>query len=163
MKCLSVLTVFLLMLSCSLNDVADVTEQPPVNILTEEDVRINNEEEIAEFININNLEAQKTDTGLYYIITEEGTGDQPTPTDDVTVGYRGYFTNGDVFDQGTESGLEINLQDVIEGWTEGIPLFKEGGRGMLLIPSHLGYGLNGFSTIPGGAVLIFDIHLIAVN
>ena len=34
---------------------------------------------------------------------------------------------------------------------------------MLLIPYNLGYGINGRSSIPGGAVLIFDIHLISVN
>ncbi|MFT5602342.1 MAG: FKBP-type peptidyl-prolyl cis-trans isomerase FkpA, partial [Flavobacteriales bacterium] len=47
-------------------------------------------------------------------------------------------------------------------WTEGIPYFKEGGSGILLIPSHLGYGKSGTSGIPGNSVLIFDVKLIEV-
>jgi len=46
----------------------------------------------------------------------------------------GYFTNGDTFDQNKR--LEINLSEDIEGWTEGIQYIKEGGGGILLIPSH---------------------------
>ena len=51
---------------------------------------------------------------------------------------------------------------MIEGWKEGIPYFKEGGVGKLLIPSALGYGPNGNSGIPPNSVLIFDIGLIDV-
>lgn len=61
-------------------------------------------------------------------------------------------------------GVSFGLSQVIAGWTEGIAYFKEGGSGMLLIPSHLGYGsLNNSNGIPGGAVLIFDIELISVD
>ncbi|HQF48902.1 MAG TPA: FKBP-type peptidyl-prolyl cis-trans isomerase, partial [Flavobacterium alvei] len=43
------------------------------------------------------------------------------------------------------------------------PYFKEGGKGILLIPSDLGYGPDGAGPIPGGSALIFDINLITVN
>jgi FKBP-type peptidyl-prolyl cis-trans isomerase FkpA len=55
------------------------------------------------------------------------------------------------------------LNQVILGWREGITYFKEGGEGILLIPSDLGYGDSGSGSIPGGAVLVFDINLIRVN
>ena len=45
---------------------------------------------------------------------------------------------------------------MILGWQEGITYFKEGGEGVLLIPSSLAYGSNGTGPIPGGAVLVFD-------
>ncbi len=158
MKSLLLIASFLLICSCSEDDTNDTP-----NTNTAEQVRAANDEEITTFIAANNLEAQKTDSGLYYVIDEEGTGARPTATANVTVGYRGYYTNNVAFDEGTETGFSTNLQNVIPGWTEGIPLFREGGRGMLLIPSHLAYGLSGFRSIPGGAVLIFDINLISVN
>ena len=52
---------------------------------------------------------------------------------------------------------------MISGWTEGIPLFNEGGNGILLIPAHLGYGSFDVNGIPGGSVLIFEVELISVN
>ena len=120
-----------------------------------------NREEIEKFIGEYNLPAKSTGSGLYYVIDEEGTGERPKSNSDVKVKYNGYFTDGNLFDQNT-TGITFNLQGVIPGWTEGIPLFKEGGRGMLLIPSKLGYGDRQVGSIPPNSVLIFDIDLIEV-
>ncbi len=122
-----------------------------------------NDQEITAYIAENNLEAQKSNSGLYYVINEEGTGAQPTATSNVTVAYTGYYLNGNVFDKSDANGISFGLQQVIKGWTEGIPYFKEGGNGILLVPAHLGYGNNNYSGIPGGSVLIFDVSLISVN
>ena len=115
-----------------------------------------------DYIAKNNLNAQKSDTGLYYVITEPGTGKQPTANSDVRVAYKGYFTSGKIFDQSKPEGIDFGLYQVIKGWTEGIQYFKEGGSGVLLVPAHLGYG-NGRPGIPGGSVLVFDVKLIAVK
>lgn len=122
-----------------------------------------NDQEIIQYIEDNELTAEKSESGLYYTIDEQGTGSQPTQTDDVTVAYKGYFTNDTVFDESTDAGVSFNLQQVIEGWTEGITYFNEGGSGILLIPSHLAYGSFNYNGIPGGSVLIFDVTLISVN
>lgn len=122
-----------------------------------------NDAEIVKYIANNQLNAVKTASGLYYVIDEAGTGKQPTVTSNVTVAYKGYYTNKTVFDQSTSAGVSFNLQQVIKGWTEGIPYFKEGGSGKLLIPATLGYGSYNYNTIPGGSVLIFDVKLISVN
>ncbi|WP_432264597.1 FKBP-type peptidyl-prolyl cis-trans isomerase, partial [Autumnicola lenta] len=111
-----------------------------------------NDQEIQDYLEENDLEAEKSNSGLYYIIEEEGTGEQPTATDDVRVAYKGYFTDGEVFDQSDADGVTFNLQEVIRGWTEGITYFKEGGSGTLLVPSHLAYGPNNYRGIPGGSV-----------
>ncbi|WPR73206.1 FKBP-type peptidyl-prolyl cis-trans isomerase [Flavobacterium sp. NG2] len=123
----------------------------------------NNDQQIQDYLAKNNLTAKKTDSGLYYVITEEGTGAQPTAESNVTVAYKGYFTDGNVFDQSGAEGISFGLGQVIPGWTEGITYFKEGGKGMLLIPSDLGYGSEDRGPIPGNSVLIFDIHLIKVD
>lgn len=120
-----------------------------------------NEEEILAYIKTHNLSAQKTNSGLYYVIDKQGSGKTPTKNSMVTVNYKGYFTDGTLFDQGKNT--TFNLQNVIKGWTEGIPYFNEGGEGFLLIPSHLGYGSKGTNGIPGGAVLIFGIHVLHVQ
>lgn len=127
------------------------------------DYAAQNEKEISEFITNNKLTAQRSDSGLYYVIKEPGTGVQPTASSNVTVAYKGTFINGQVFDASTDAGITIGLNEVIKGWTEGIPYFKPGGSGILLIPAHLGYGSYNYSGIPGGSVLIFEIKLISVN
>ena len=122
-----------------------------------------NDADISAYVKENNLTATKTDSGLYYIITEPGTGAQPTAASNVTVAYKGSFLNGKVFDESGADGISFPLNQVIKGWTEGIPLFKEGGSGILLIPAHLGYGESDRNGIPGGSVLIFNVKLISVN
>ncbi len=120
------------------------------------------EADIIKYIADNNLNAQRSDSGLYYVINNEGSGARPTNTSNVTIAYKGYFLDGTIFDQNS-SGYKTPLNKVIKGWTEGITYFKEGGDGILLVPSNLGYGSNGYSSIPGGAVLIFDVRLISIN
>lgn len=120
------------------------------------------EQIIQEYIAANNLNATKTESGLYVVIETQGTGAGCSGFSDVTVAYTGYFTNGSVFDQSDAQGITLNLAQVIQGWHEGIPYFKEGGIGKLLIPSALGYGPNGTGGIPPNSVLIFDIELIDV-
>ena len=122
-----------------------------------------NDEEIQAYIDDNNLDATRTSSGLYYVILNEGTGNRPTATSNVRVAYKGYFTNGSVFDESDATGISFPLNGVIPGWTEGIQLFREGGNGILLLPSNLGYGSRGTNGIPGGTVLIFDVNLVRIN
>ena len=121
------------------------------------------EADIIQYIEDNNLNATRSNSGLYYVINNEGSGARPTSTSNVTVAYKGYFLDGVVFDESNSSGISFGLNQVIQGWTEGITYFKEGGDGILLIPYNLGYGESGMGTIPGGSVLIFDIRLLSVN
>ncbi len=118
---------------------------------------------IQEYLDDNGLTAQSTDSGLHYIIEEPGEGPQPNASSTVTVDYRGYYPSGNVFDQSSEAGISFNLSNVIEGWTEGIQLFKEGGKGTLFVPSGLAYGPEGNANIGGNAVLFFDIELLDVE
>lgn len=129
----------------------------------ETDFVAKNESEITAYIKKHDLQAERSNSGLYYVIDEEGSGVRPVASSNVTVAYKGYYTNGNVFDKSGEAGIPFGLYQVINGWTEGIQYFKEGGRGMLLVPAHLGYGNKDYNGIPGGSVLIFDIHLISVN
>lgn len=120
------------------------------------------DEILKQYIIEKDLNAVQTGTGLYYVIETVGTGSGCNSNSDVKVSYKGYFTDGEVFDESDAAGISFNLNGVIKGWTEGIPYFKEGGNGKLLIPSALGYGKSGTSGIPKNSVLIFDVKLIEV-
>ena len=122
-----------------------------------------NEQEILAYLSDRNLTAEKSQSGLYYIIEEQGSGESPITTSNVTVSYRGYFTDGQTFEESPVEGISFNLTQVIPGWTEGITYFNEGGSGTLLVPSSLAYGNTGRGPIPGGAVILFDIVLISVD
>ena len=122
------------------------------------------QEIILNYLEENNLTAERTEEGVYYIIDNPGTGENPTVNDDVKVHYEGYFLDGTVFDSSIARGTpaEFPLRGVIQGWQIGIPLFKEGGKGTLLIPSWLAYGSSARSGIPANSVLIFDVELIEI-
>jgi len=113
--------IVLFLMSCGSDDaVKDFTEA--------------NEAEISNYIEENNLMAQRSATGLYYVITDPGSDNRPNANSNVTVAYKGYFTDGRVFDESNADGISFDLDRVIPGWTEGITYFGEGGNGILLIP-----------------------------
>lgn len=124
----------------------------------EKDIKV-----IKEYLEDNDLVAQSTESGLHYIINEQGEGEQPNALSDVTVIYEGYYPSGNVFDQSADDGASFSLTGVIEGWQEGIPLFNEGGSGTILVPSSLAYGPEGNNNIGGNAVLLFDIELVSLD
>lgn len=112
----------------------------------------------------NNLNATKTPSGLYYIMTVEGTGVSPTVASTVEVKYTGYLLDDTVFDQtATGKTFTSSLSGLITGWQIGIPLMKKGGKAMLIIPSALGYGSRAIGPIPANSVLVFEIELIDVK
>jgi FKBP-type peptidyl-prolyl cis-trans isomerase len=123
---------------------------------------------ITDYISANKLSAQKTSSGLYYVVKEKGTGAQAQPGQTVIVHYTGKLLNGNKFDSSVDRGTPFEFRlgagQVIHGWDEGIALMKVGEKGTLLIPSSLGYGPRGAGgAIPPNAVLIFDVELVGVK
>ncbi len=113
--------------------------------------------------------------GMYYIITNQGTGVSPNLCSNLSVSYRGNLitgnTNGGIFDE-TLSGETANfpLSNVINGWKIIFPLVKAGGNVTLFIPPSLAYGAQskpskggGYSSIPSNSYLKFTVSLIAVQ
>lgn len=98
----------------------------------------------------------------------DGTGDAVKASDSVTVHYTGALaSNGTIFESSLDSGrtATFGLNQVIAGWTQGIPGMKVGGTRRLLIPASLAYGANppSGSGIPANADLVFDVQLIKIN
>ncbi|KAM0846033.1 hypothetical protein ACQ4PT_042398 [Festuca glaucescens] len=88
--------------------------------------------------------------------------------DKIKVHYRGSLTDGSVFDSSYDRGdpfeFTLGSGQVIKGWDQGLLGMCVGEKRKLRIPSKMGYGERGSPPkIPGGATLVFDTELIAVN
>jgi len=105
--------------------------------------------------------------GLQYRVLRKGKGTKsPKATDTVTVHYRGTLTNGEEFDSSyaRNEPATFPLNRVIQGWTDGLQLMKEGDKFELFIPSHMGYGANGAPpNIGPNEVLIFEVELLEIK
>jgi len=107
-----------------------------------------------------------TPSGLQYKVIREGTGPKPGKTDTVLVHYEGRLLNKTVFDSSYQRGqpAAFPLDQVIPGWTEGVQLMPTGSKYHFVVPPALAYGARGAGgVIPPGAVLEFDIELLAVK
>ena len=119
------------------------------------------------YINENNLTGfSSTEKGLYYKIMEAGNTTFPANGDTLSVEYIGELLDGSEFDRSnTNQPFEFILGQgqVIEGWEIGLSKIDEGGSGILIIPSGLGYASANTSSIPENSVLIFRIDLIDIR
>ena len=109
--------------------------------------------------------ATKTASGMVIKHTQEGTGAQPTASDEVKVHYEGRLIDGKVFDSSIERNepATFPLGGVIPCWTEGLQAMKVGGKAQLTCPSDLAYGPSGRPpTIPPAATLVFDVELLDI-
>lgn len=106
-----------------------------------------------------------TESGLQYEVLEQGDGDKPGAEDLVKVHYTGELLSGEVFDSSRDRGepVTFRLNQVIDGWTEGLQLMSEGSRFKLYIPSDLAYGPGGNMSIGPNETLVFDVELLEVN
>jgi FKBP-type peptidyl-prolyl cis-trans isomerase len=106
-----------------------------------------------------------TPSGLQYEVIAEGTGEQPSISDTVRVHYQGCTIDGSIFDTTYEDDfpVEIPLDRVIPGWSEGLRMMREGGKAMLYIPPNLAYGEWGAGPQIGpNSVIVFEVELLAI-
>jgi peptidylprolyl isomerase len=113
-------------------------------------------------------EMSTTESGLQYVILEEGSGEMPEAGNLVTVHYTGTLEDGTKFDSSYDRGEPIEFilgrGQVIPGWDEGISLLKEGSKAKLVIPPDLGYGAQGAgNVIPPNSTLIFEVELVSTE
>lgn len=98
---------------------------------------------------------------------EVGTGAEAQPGATVTVHYTGALCkNGIIFQSSHDFGKPITfgLDQVIRGWTEGVPGMKVGGMRRLTIPAEMAYGSSSPApNIPANSDLVFDIELVDVK
>ena len=152
----------LILSACDTNQYKDQMHAAPTN---QEEIDQN---AIINYLVANKVSAERTESGIYYTISNEGEGKNPVAEDIVKVHYKGTLLDsaGTTFDSSYERNepAVFPLNRVIPGWSEGIPLFKEGGKGTLYIPSGLAYAANPpqGSEIKPNDPLIFDVELLEV-
>ena len=112
-----------------------------------------------------NAQMKSTASGLRYVIHEEGDGPLPVKGDQVSVHYYGMLdADAKMFDSSFKAGqpyqFPLGMGQVIQGWDEGLLLFKKGTKATLFIPANLAYGAAGSPpVIPENADLIFYVEL----
>ena len=137
---------------------------------------------IQKYLAENNLDAQRTEEGLYYVIDKRGKGRKPVQGESVSVNYTVRLLDGTFIDS-SDAALNrendkfsssrtygpykfaLGTRAVISGWDLGIALFSKGTKAKLLVPSELAYGESARtgSGIPSNAVLVFEVELVEIG
>lgn len=115
---------------------------------------------------LQNFEPLDSVLELQIIDIEEGSGETVNPGATITAHYTGALCkNGIIFQSSHDFGdaITFGLDQVIKGWTEGVPGMKVGGMRRLVIPSEMAYGsARAAANIPPNSDLVFDIELVAI-
>lgn len=119
---------------------------------------------IEDYLKAHNINARKTEWGVYFEEITPGSGAKPTLRQYAKVNYKGMDLSGQVFDQGTIPNVQIGGQGTIPGFWLGILELQKGGKGRVYIPSMLGYGAQGQAPkIKPNEVLVFELELLDVS
>lgn len=124
------------------------------------------------------ITAQKTESGLRYVITKQGKGENARPGQNASINYSGFLLNGKIFDTCVESVARLNNVytegrpyapydvvvdegQVIQGWHDAMKLMNKGSKITVYIPSTLAYGNQKRSEeILENSILVFDMEMV---
>ncbi|MEO8796220.1 MAG: FKBP-type peptidyl-prolyl cis-trans isomerase [Daejeonella sp.] len=123
------------------------------------------ERKIQEYVKANNLNLTKAESGIYYNILSEGTGEIPKNSEKVFFTYTAKSIDGTVYyDNSSFAGYSDFLGYVKpDGWRYALSLLKRGGKVKVVFPSSLGFGRNGQSPYKGNDVIDSELELLNVD
>jgi FKBP-type peptidyl-prolyl cis-trans isomerase len=101
---------------------------------------------------------EKSESGIYQQLVEEGKGNEIHLRDILVVSYTGYLINGTVFDK-TRKPIELDMTTVIAGWKEVLVGKKVGSKVRFICPPHMAYGRSSKGSIPENSILIFEVFV----
>ena len=104
----------------------------------------------------------ETESGLFFRDDKVGTGPVAGPGDRATVTFSGWLADGTLFDSG-QFDFDIDALGAIAGFVEGVTGMQVGGERTIVVPAELGYRSAGRGSIPGDAVLVFNLILTALS
>ncbi len=132
------------------------------------DYAARDEASITAYIKANNLTGFKRDTsGVYYTITQPGSGSLPKVGKTLVVKYVGTTLDGKQFDQSNPASIGfpfvLGQDGIIDGWNKAFPYFSKGSKGIMLIPSERAYAASGQGSIGPHAILRFDVEVVDIR
>lgn len=129
-----------------------------------EDDLSNFDQQIQDYIKENNLQFEKSESGLYYSIIDFGDGDALIRlTDQVTFMYKGSYLSGEVIQVIQEQdALTFQVRELIAGWQEALSYLTNHGKIHLIIPPHLGYGNKKTGLIEPNSILVYELEVLEV-
>jgi len=133
------------------------------NALAQEETAI---VDLETYLSKQNIAVESTDYGLYYSITEKGTGRKPKVGDYLSLNFKGKLLDGKVFqasDPADPFVFQVGYRQVIKGWDLGIRAFPLGSKGTIYIPSNLAYGKRGAGQdVPPNSALQFEVEVLKI-
>jgi FKBP-type peptidyl-prolyl cis-trans isomerase FkpA len=127
------------------------------------------EQDIENYFKRRGLVAQKTGTGVYFVVYEKA------KKDTVNIEHMNYVTamfdisliDGKLCYSTKETGpleFQIGKADIESGLQEALEFMHQGDKALILIPSHRAHGLLGdMEKIPSLATVIYDIKIMKVS
>ncbi|MFK7787538.1 MAG: FKBP-type peptidyl-prolyl cis-trans isomerase [Crocinitomicaceae bacterium] len=119
------------------------------------------DKKIGKYLKRKNIQCEKSASGLYYKILDEGEGELIQFTDKVMVTYKGTLLNGNVFDEQTEP-IELPVSEQMNAWKELMLQLKKGSKAYMVAPPQLGYGEYTVDKIPSNSILVFELEVVDV-
>ncbi len=121
----------------------------------------------ASALGVNLGASTRTQNGMYYRDITVGTGAVVANGQTLEVRYTGWLSSGFQFDSNRAAAstfsFVLGTGNVIQGWHEGLQGIRVGGSRQLIIPATLGYGPGGSGPIPGNAVIVFTVDVVAAR
>lgn len=124
---------------------------------SEED-KMSFDKKIQTYLTKNHLEFNKSESGLYFNIVNEGVGDLIQYDDVINVSYKGTLLDGTTFDEQKEA-IELSVAEMISGWKEVLLRLKKNGRAQFIVPPQMGYGSYKRKNIPANSPLYFELYI----
>lgn len=124
-------------------------------------------EQIKSFVERRGWNMKVSESGLWYMIYEEGTGKRIEKGDAITFNYKVWLLNGSLCYSSDESGAKsfvVGKGGVETGLEEGVLLLKQGSKARFILPPHLAFGLIGDENrIPARASIIYDFEILKIE
>jgi FKBP-type peptidyl-prolyl cis-trans isomerase len=118
-------------------------------------------DELLKYIKNKGWNATETTEGVFVVVESEGTEDRPIDNSTVTLKYKAWYLDESVFDQSpADQNSRLKLSVAIPGLKIGLKLLGKNSKGIILIPSSLGYGNNPPFGIKNNSVLIYQVEVL---
>lgn len=125
---------------------------------------------INDYALLHRLKVNRTESGVSYIVTKQGTGNVPKSGSKVMLHYNAKFLSDRIFDETKDKlpkTVTMGDEKGIAGLEEGLQFFNTGAEGYILIPSKLAYGATPFEEgkviVPSHSVLIYQVQIVEIK